>query len=71
MVGSRVISFHVERDVWVVQTDRGWIVWAAGPRVKPWRVPGGVTRLRRLDGTSSPVAGPMYVPTAEPVFYTQ
>ncbi|CAN5623936.1 hypothetical protein BH23GEM9_BH23GEM9_27050 [soil metagenome] len=71
LVGSRVTSFRIEGDAWIVGTDRGWIVWAAGPRVTPWTVPGGMTRVRRLDGSSATAPQPTFVPAAEPVFFHQ
>jgi hypothetical protein len=69
LVGSRVTAFDIEGDVWIVGTDRGWIAWAAGPRVATWRVPPGMSRMRRLDGTSSLVTRTTFTPTSEPVFF--
>lgn len=69
LVGSRVTSFDVRGDTWLVGTDRGWIVWAAGTRVDPWPVPAGVQRLRRLDGTAHEWNGSTYTPGPEPVFF--
>jgi hypothetical protein len=69
LVGARATSFEIRGDAWLVGTDRGWIVWAAGRDAAPWPVPAAVARMRRLDGSSAPVTGATYTPQPEPVFF--
>jgi hypothetical protein len=68
MVGATVRSAEIKTGRWVVELDRGWIVWQTGTRPVPWAVPGAVERVLHLDGSET-LPGTEHTPTARPVFF--